>query len=38
MTAHFKARAVGTSKVTVPYLGEGQGYPLKLTVDVVSKG
>jgi len=37
MTAHFKALAVGTSKVTVSYQGKGRGYPLKLTVDVVPK-
>jgi hypothetical protein len=37
MTARFKALAVGTSKVTVQYQGEGKGYPLDLTVKVVSR-
>ena len=37
MTAHFRALAVGTSRVTIKYQGNGDGYPLSLTVKVVAK-
>jgi hypothetical protein len=37
MTAHFRALAVGTSRVTIQYQGKGGGYPLSLTVKVVAK-
>jgi hypothetical protein len=38
MTAHFRALAVGTSRVTIQYQGKGNGYPLRLAVKVVPKG
>ena len=38
MTAHFRALAVGTSRVTIQYQGKGNGYPLSLTVKDVPKG
>lgn len=37
MTAHFKALNPGTAKITVRYVGDGNGYPLDLTVKVVPK-
>jgi hypothetical protein len=38
MTAHFKALTPGMAKVSVQYVGKGKGYPLDLTVKVVSRG
>ena len=35
MSAHFKALNPGTAKITVHYVGNGEGYPLDLTVKVV---